>query len=71
VKIGQESTDCVALPLRNGPELIIAYFACFLTGFIAAPRDTRFNTVELTAPQQLLRPSLYLGQLDLRGHADR
>src|ERR1700692_2773 len=39
--------DCVALHMMNRPEMIVAYFACFQLGAIAAPLRTAFKSAEL------------------------
>ena len=39
--------DRVALHMMNRPEIIVAYYACFLLGAIAAPLRTAFKFAEL------------------------
>lgn len=65
VAIGIGPGDRVALHLRNGPEIAVAYLACFRLGAIAAPLNLRIKQAELEDVLQRLRPRLYLGQHDL------
>ena len=65
---GVEPGDRVALHLRNGPEIIVAYLACFHIGAIAAPLDARFRQVELEDLLRRLQPRLYLGECELYSH---
>jgi acyl-CoA synthetase (AMP-forming)/AMP-acid ligase II len=53
------------LHLWNGPELAIAYHACFRIGAIAAPLNTRLKSAELDPLLRRLRPALYIGQANL------
>jgi long-chain acyl-CoA synthetase len=62
VAIGIGEGDRVALHMGNTPELVIAYYACFRTGAIAAPLNTRFKAAELRPLIERLQPALYLGQ---------
>src|SRR6202051_1425343 len=39
--------DRVALHMMNRPEMIVAYYACFQLGAIAAPLRTAFKSAEL------------------------
>lgn len=55
----------VALHLRNGPDIAVAYLACFRLGAIAAPLNLRFKQAELEDALRRLQPRLYLGQRDL------
>ncbi|MET1028162.1 MAG: AMP-binding protein, partial [Dongiaceae bacterium] len=57
--------DRVALHLRNGPEIAVAYYACFRLGAIAAPLNLRFKPAELEEVLGRLTPNLYLGHADL------
>lgn len=68
VAVGIRSGDRVALHLRNGPEIAVAYLACFRVGAIAAPLNLRIKQAELEDVLQRLRPRLYLGQRDLYVH---
>jgi acyl-CoA synthetase (AMP-forming)/AMP-acid ligase II len=45
--------------------MIIAYYACFQLGAIAAPLRTAFTTAELDGLLQRLTPTIYLGELNL------
>ena len=62
---GVRPGDRVALHMFNISELVIAYFACFRIGAVAAPLNTRFKTAELRAVLKRLRPSVYVGQAQL------
>jgi len=62
---GLRPGDRVALHMVNRPELVVAYYACFRIGVIAAPLNARFKTAELRPLLQRLRPSLYLGEAQL------
>lgn len=64
-RVGVRAGDRVALHLRNGPEIALAYLACFRLGAIAAPLNLRFKTTELEDILQRLRPAAYLGHADL------
>lgn len=68
---GLKKGDRVALHLANGPELALAYFACFRIGAIAAPLNNRIKQAELDMLLQRLRPTLYIGQTDLYAHVAR
>src|SRR6267154_1476277 len=57
--------DRVALHMMNGPEMIVAYYACFKLGAIAAPLRTAFKFAELAPILQRLKPALYIGDMDL------
>src|SRR4029077_2382884 len=57
--------DRVALHMMNRPEMIVAYYACFQLGAIAAPLRTAFKFAELAPILQRLRPALYIGESDL------
>jgi acyl-coenzyme A synthetase/AMP-(fatty) acid ligase len=45
--------------------MIIAYYACFLLGAIAAPLRTAFKFAELAPLLQRLKPALYIGEIGL------
>jgi long-chain acyl-CoA synthetase len=62
---GVRQGDRVALHMSNRPELVSAYYACLLTGAIAAPLNTRLKTVELRSLLRRLQPVLYLGEAQL------
>ena len=57
--------DRVALHMMNRPEMIVAYYACFQLGAIAAPLRTAFKFAELAPILQRLKPALYLGETGL------
>jgi long-chain acyl-CoA synthetase len=57
--------DRVALHMMNRPEMIVAYYACFQLGAIAAPLRTAFKFAELTPLLQRLKPALYIGETGL------
>ena len=63
--LGIGSGDRVALHMTNVPELILAYYACFLLGAVAAPLNIRIKAAELHPLLRRLRPALYLGQAQL------
>jgi long-chain acyl-CoA synthetase len=57
--------DRVALHMMNRPEMIVAYYACFKLGAIAAPLRTAFKAAELGPILQRLKPALYIGETGL------
>jgi len=57
--------DRVALHMVNRSEMIVAYYACFQLGAIAAPLRTAFKFAELAPILQRLKPALYLGEISL------
>jgi acyl-CoA synthetase (AMP-forming)/AMP-acid ligase II len=57
--------DRVALHMMNRPEMVVAYYACFQLGAIAAPLRTAFKVAELAPILQRLKPALYLGEISL------
>jgi len=59
--------DRVAIHMMNRPEMVVAYYACFKLGSIAAPLRTAFKFAELTPILQRLKPALYIGDADLYG----
>jgi long-chain acyl-CoA synthetase len=63
--IGVQAGDRIALHLRNGPEIALAYLACFQLGAIAAPLNLRFKTAELEDVLRRLRPAAYIGHAEL------
>jgi acyl-CoA synthetase (AMP-forming)/AMP-acid ligase II len=65
---GVKSGDRVALHMMNRPEYIVAYYACFRLGAIAAPLRTAFTLAELTPILQRLKPALYIGETNLYGN---
>src|ERR1700675_4821115 len=54
--------DRVAIHMVNRPEMIVAYYACFQLGAIAAPLRTAFKFAELAPLLQRLQPPLYIGE---------
>jgi long-chain acyl-CoA synthetase len=59
---GVKAGDRVVLHMMNRPEMLVAYYACFRVGAIAAPLRTAFTCAELTPMLQRLRPALYIGE---------
>src|SRR6267143_156082 len=59
--------DRVALHMMNRPELVVAYYACFKLGAIAAPLRTAFKFAGLAPILQRLKPALSIGDADLYG----
>jgi long-chain acyl-CoA synthetase len=57
--------DRVALHMMNRPEMIVAYYACFRLGAVAAPLRTAFKFAELAPILQRLKPALYIGEISL------
>jgi acyl-CoA synthetase (AMP-forming)/AMP-acid ligase II len=57
--------DRVVLHMMNRPEMVVAYYACFKLGAIAAPLRTAFKFAELAPLLQRLQPALYIGEIDL------
>jgi long-chain acyl-CoA synthetase len=57
--------DRVALHMTNRPEMVVAYYACFKLGAIAAPLRTAFTFAELASLLQRLKPALYIGETSL------
>jgi long-chain acyl-CoA synthetase len=62
---GVRAGDRVALHMMNRPEMLVAYYACFRLGAIAAPLRTAFKFAELAPLLQRLKPALYIGESDL------
>jgi long-chain acyl-CoA synthetase len=62
---GVEPGDRVALHMMNRPEMVVAYYACFKLGAIAAPLRTAFKFAELAPLLQRLKPALYIGEMSL------
>jgi long-chain acyl-CoA synthetase len=59
---GVKPGDRVALHMLNRPEIIVAYYACYRLGAIAAPLRTTFTFAELGPLLQRLQPALYIGE---------
>jgi long-chain acyl-CoA synthetase len=62
---GVRPGDRVVLHMANRPELVLAYFACFRIGAVAAPLGVRLKASELRPLLVRLRPSLYIGDQSL------
>jgi long-chain acyl-CoA synthetase len=60
--------DRVVLHMVNRPEMLVAYYACFRLGAIAAPLRTAFKFAELAPLLQRLKPALYIGEISLYGN---
>src|ERR1700738_1851170 len=58
----------VAIHMMNRPEMVVAYYACFKLGAIAAPLRTAFKFAELAPILQRLKPALYIGETGLYGN---
>lgn len=65
---GVKRGDRVVLHMMNRPEFIVAYYACFRLGAIAAPLRTAFTFAELDLILQRLSPALYIGDASLYGN---
>jgi long-chain acyl-CoA synthetase len=63
--LGVRPGDRVALHMTNRPEMIVAYYACFQLGAVAAPLRTAFKSAELDSILQRLKPALYIGETAL------
>ena len=62
---GVKAGDRVVLHMMNRPEMLVAYYACFRLGAIAAPLRTAFKFAELAPMLQRLQPTLYIGESSL------
>jgi acyl-CoA synthetase (AMP-forming)/AMP-acid ligase II len=62
---GIKPGDRIALHMMNRPEMIVAYYACFRLGAIAAPLRAAFTTAELEPLLRRLQPALYIGDANL------
>jgi acyl-coenzyme A synthetase/AMP-(fatty) acid ligase len=51
--------------MTNVAELVVAYYACFRIGAIAAPLNTKLKLAELRPLLERLQPALYIGQAEL------
>jgi long-chain acyl-CoA synthetase len=65
VASGVKAGDRVVLHMMNRPEMLVAYYACFRLGVIAAPLRTAFKFAELAPMLQRLQPALYIGESSL------
>jgi long-chain acyl-CoA synthetase len=52
----------------NRPEMLVANYACFRLGAIAAPLRTALTFAELAPLLQRLKPALYIGEIGLYGN---
>src|ERR1700748_3464098 len=59
---GVKPGDRVVLHMPNRPEIIVAYYACYRLGPIAAPLRISFTFAELAPLLRRLRPALYIGE---------
>lgn len=59
---GVKAGDRVVLHMTTRPEMLVALYACFRLGAIAAPLGTRFAPIELAAMLKRLEPALYIGE---------
>jgi long-chain acyl-CoA synthetase len=62
---GVKAGDRITLHMMNRPEMLVAYYACFRLGAIAAPLRTAFKYAELAPLLQRLEPTLYVGESSL------
>ncbi len=63
--LGIRPGDRIALHFTNGPEMVIAYYACFKVGAVAVPLNVRLTGSEIVALLNQCGARLYLGQHDL------
>ena len=59
---GVKAGDRVVLHMMNRPEMLVAYYACFRLGAIAAPLRSAFKFAELAPMLRRLQPVLYIGE---------
>jgi long-chain acyl-CoA synthetase len=59
---GVKAGDRVVLHMMNRPEMLVAYYACFRLGAIAAPLRTTFRFAELAPMLKRLQPAFYIGE---------
>jgi long-chain acyl-CoA synthetase len=62
VKRGLREGNRVALHMANVAELVVAYYACFRIGVVAAPLNTKLKFAELRPLLEQLQPALYIGR---------
>ena len=67
---GIRKGDRIALHMPNRPEFVVAVYACFHIGAVAAPLNNRLEAVELKPLLERLRRAIYLGDPNLYGTAD-
>jgi acyl-CoA synthetase (AMP-forming)/AMP-acid ligase II len=65
IRFGLRKGDRVALHMNNRPEMLVAYYACFQLGLIAAPVRAAFTATEISSILERLQPALYLGEVAL------
>jgi long-chain acyl-CoA synthetase len=63
--------DRIVLHLRNRPEFILAYLACFRSGAIAVPINPRLKLAEVKPILKRVEPAMYIGQNELYDQVDR
>jgi long-chain acyl-CoA synthetase len=68
--VGLKTNDRVGLHLLNCPELLFGYFACFKTGAIALPINTRLKSAEIEYILQHSEARFYLGEPTLYREVD-
>jgi long-chain acyl-CoA synthetase len=57
--------DRIALHMKNRPKMLVAYFACFQLGAVAAPLRTTFRPAAIGSLLRRLKPALYIGERGL------
>jgi long-chain acyl-CoA synthetase len=62
---GVRAGDRVVLHMPNYAEMVIACFACFRTGALPAPLNTRYRGAEIEMMLERLKPALYIGEAAL------
>jgi long-chain acyl-CoA synthetase len=65
IAAGVAPGDRVALHMHNSFDLAVAYFACFYTGAVAVPINTRMKAQEIAYVLEHSGASFYLGQPEL------
>lgn len=65
--LGIRAGDRVALQLTNGPELVLAYYACFQIGAISVPLNARFAAPEIEYALNHSASRVCISQSDLFG----
>ncbi|HVJ54347.1 MAG TPA: class I adenylate-forming enzyme family protein [Aliidongia sp.] len=68
---GLSAGDRVILHMRNRPEFVAAYLACFKAGLVAVSINPRLKLAEIKPLLERTEPALYIGQADLYAEADR
>jgi acyl-CoA synthetase (AMP-forming)/AMP-acid ligase II len=62
---GLRKGERIALHMPNRPEFVVAVYACFHIGAVAAPLNNKLETTELKPLLEQLRPALYIGDASL------